>query len=559
MSYSVLAEGNVSVTGEVAKEIRNRMAPVTNTVIDGLVLAFGLKGTRWHPATAGKDQKKRILVSTADPTYEDAEIYILLTSESIMGRRYMKKSKVWMVITPEEAGPSVMAAYILKALATESSNVMMFANVDICKDVLRECQAVSGLEKRLKDDDRFMSAVVSVADGVYQQLASGDLPNLKAAGNVRKLPDDITESIENGSAFGDAASGGTGSPEDRFKLGVVCDGPLAKAVPQFDSSYVIPEVATNIAGIVKMLYDAGDISAPKDFLMLGEQGSGKTTIAKMIAWLNDLPYASINCSGDMKLREFFGDIIPATDDAPGKDNEDDILHGFSEDDLLFDPGKVAQAVGAVDDSLTSIIRALVHNGGQSTKYRYVESVVLQVYEFGGVLEIQEPASIKDPSILTGLYNLLEPCSVVRTPTGRVIKRNPNCVIIITSNHERRELSDAFISRMFASYRVDLPDTSVMVKRTMARTGYKNRVYVEKMVDVINRLHDKRRDNELTGGSSGMRELENWARLCRLTEESGEVIDMAKLKELGEATVLTKVSQNDDDLEQMRADVWDTLF
>ena len=409
-----------------------------------------------------------------------------------------------------------------------------------------------------------MSTAAECSNKLYMSVMGETYPNVAANGILEDIPKDVKDQFGPGKVpdrivVAQAANGGD------YSLHVALDSPYP--VPEVGHGIVLSKETKEIATTVKLL-SKDSATVPLNFLMLGEPGSGKTTAAKNVAGLLGIPYATLTCSANMDEDSLFGTLLPVTDDVKDRNGEKvgdlkTLLSEISEEDLAFAPEMVAKKIGAKGDTLKDILSTVLEKAeenGANKEYHYVPSPVVDIYEHGGVLELQEPASVKDVSVLTALYNVLEPGSSMTTPTGRRILRHPNCVVIITSNHEKRELSDAFVSRMFDSYRVDLPDKKVMVERVKKKTGFSDKQLLSQMADVILELHDYRQQNSFSGGSCGMRELENWARKCLIAMQTpGQTLDLTIVKKLGETAVLNKTSQNDEDLEEIRTAIWDTKF
>lgn len=72
-----------------------------------------------------------------------------------------------------------------------------------------------------------------------------------------------------------------------------------------------------------------------------------------------------------------------------------------------------------------------NNGSQS--FTYVETDFLKALKKGYVVEIQEPTTIVQPGVMVGLNSLLEQEGTITLPTGEVIMRHPDTVVVITTN------------------------------------------------------------------------------------------------------------------------------
>ena len=121
------------------------------------------------------------------------------------------------------------------------------------------------------------------------------------------------------------------------------------------------------------------------------------------------------------------------------------------EDMDFDPCGVFQNLtGIVNEEVTSRdcmavvmdmvaekIKALSKpaEGEQSSgqTYTYVETDFIKALKNGYLLEIQEPTVIMQPGVLVGLNSLLEQGGSITLPTGEVIQRHPDTVIVVTTN------------------------------------------------------------------------------------------------------------------------------
>lgn len=559
MAYMITETGKDARTVKLtAEDIDNGSRTIPTAFIDGAVLAFGLQSPAWPAAEIIKSDDDTLIVKTTNPD-ENGNIYVMFSNGEINGTGKNKTGKYRL--STSQIGPSVVAAYIIRLFALKEGRAVMNDEGSIGKMIasLKPDDLIS----EIKAKGQLYGDLYNLSVVIDSEINGHELPKLNTLSKIDKIPDEYMDAIEGKPNSSIDVKANRSEDAEDFSLGVTLEGPLSDCVPQADPTMIISKETKDMCKTGKMIFQLNDMFAYKNFLLLGEAGSGKTSAAKNAARLWGLPYVSFNCSGNTDETSLFGGIFPWTDDLGNcgrfKTINDALASkGFTMDSIFMETEEVARAFGAKDETQESVFEvlvSLVRGTENATKYHFVESVIMQTFEHGGVIELQEPASIKDPSVLTALYNLLEPNSRIVTATGRVVTRHPYCIVIVTSNHEKRELSEAFISRMFKSYRVDLPERSVMIERVKARTGYTNEANLELMCDVITALHDEYREVELTGGSCGMREFENWARVCRMAEASREVVDEKKLKELGVTVVLNKISQDDEDLAQMRMNVW----
>ena len=158
-----------------------------------------------------------------------------------------------------------------------------------------------------------------------------------------------------------------------------------------------------------------------------------------------------------------------------------------------------------------------------------------------------------PGVLVGLNSLLEQGGSITLPTGEVIQRHPDTVIVVTTNvtyEGCRGLNQSVVDRMSLVEDIELPSPEVMVQRAMAVTGATDEYQVSQMVQVVNDMSDYMRKNNITDGSCGMRSLIDWITSAEIT---GDVYRSAI------STIISKASSDEDDREALKTTVLEPVF
>lgn len=167
--------------------------------------------------------------------------------------------------------------------------------------------------------------------------------------------------------------------------------------------------------------------------------------------------------------------------------------------------------------------------------------------------LSQSSTIIQPGVLVGLNSLLEQTGSITLPTGEIITRHPDAVVVVTTNTSYegcRGLNQSVIDRMSLVRDVELPTPEVMVQRAMAVTGETDEYKVSQMVQVVNDLADYCRKNSITDGSYGMRSLIDW---IISTEITGDVYESAKY------TIISKATADELDREAITAAVLEPIF
>lgn len=359
-------------------------------------------------------------------------------------------------------------------------------------------------------------------------------------------------------------------------------------IPKLPEWYIIPPEVVDICKHAQKT--TGRPMQMRNFLLRGPAGTGKTMGAKAIAAGLGLPYMKYTCSANTEIFDFTGMIFPETDavstGSSELDREREILKSMGGisyanvaklmrlpdlDDMDYDPAGVYQALTGVEnlaatvqdcmsvvlENVTEKVQALSkraenrQSSGQN--YTYVETDFVKALKHGYLVEVQEPSTIIQPGVLVGLNSLLEQEGSITLPTGEIIRRHPDTVVIVTTNVSYegcRQMNQSVVDRMSLVKDIELPEPEVMVQRAMAVTGCADEYLVSQMVQVVNDMADYCRKNSITDGACGMRSLIDWVISAEI---SGDPYLSAKY------TVISKATADEEDREALITTILDPMF
>mgnify|MGYP000065632779 FL=1 len=359
-------------------------------------------------------------------------------------------------------------------------------------------------------------------------------------------------------------------------------------IPKLPEWYIIPPEVVDICKHAQKT--TGRPMQMRNFLLRGPAGTGKTMGAKAIAAGLGLPYMKYTCSANTEIFDFTGMIFPETDavstGSSELDREREILKSMGGisyanvaklmrlpdlDDMDYDPAGVYQALTGVEnlaatvqdcmsvvlEKVTEKVQALSkraenrQSSGQN--YTYVETDFVKALKHGYLVEVQEPSTIIQPGVLVGLNSLLEQEGSITLPTGEIIRRHPDTVVILTTNVSYegcRSMNQSVVDRMSLVKDIELPEPEVMVQRAMAVTGCADEYLVSQMVQVVNDMADYCRKNSITDGACGMRSLIDWVISAEI---SGDPYLSAKY------TVISKATADEEDREALITTILDPMF
>ena len=356
-------------------------------------------------------------------------------------------------------------------------------------------------------------------------------------------------------------------------------------VPALPEWYVIPQEVVDICKHAKLT--TGKPAQMRNFLLRGPAGTGKTMGAKAIAAGLGLPYMKYTCSAGTEIYDFVGMVFPNTEHSTGDaqldqereqlrslggmtyENVSRLLHLPDLEDMDYDPAGVYQALTGVEnraataqdcmalvlEKVTEKVRQLsaapAETSGQT--YTYVETDFIKALKNGYVAEIQEPSTILQPGVLVGLNSLLEQEGTITLPTGEVIRRHPDAVVVVTTNVSYegcRGMNQSVVDRMSLVKDIELPSPEVMAQRVMVATGAEDEYQVAQMVQVVCDMADFCRKNGVMDGAVGMRSLLDWVLSSQI---SGDPYTSAL------DTVVSKATADPEDREALITSVLDPVF
>ena len=359
-------------------------------------------------------------------------------------------------------------------------------------------------------------------------------------------------------------------------------------VPVLEPWYILPK---EIISICEHAKQSTEKALPmRNFLLRGPAGTGKTEGARAIAAGLGLPYTKYTCSANTEIYDFIGQIFPDTSGPSTGDADLDreraelkamggisyanvkTLMGLPDlDDMDYDPAGVYQALTGLDkadataqecmavvlDKVTEKTRLLCQvkpetvNAGQS--YTYVETDFIRALKYGYLVEIQEPTTIMQPGVLVGLNSLLEQKGDITLPTGEIIRRHPDTVVVITTNISYegcRGMNQSVLDRMDLAQDIELPPPEIMARRAMSITGCEDDYLVGRMVQVVSDMSNYCRQNGIMDGSCGMRSLISW---IMSTEVTGDPYASAL------CTIISKATADEEDRNALITSVLEPVF
>ena len=315
------------------------------------------------------------------------------------------------------------------------------------------------------------------------------------------------------------------------------DGKSSKEkIPQLPENCLVSQDAQKILeSIVK--------TPARFFMMTGGAGIGKTTDARIIAQVLGVPYYCFTCGPETDEMALLASVVPNMGKKPEPRQDFPVF-----EDMEIDPASaLARMTGSYEAGIESgiafqkILDAAYRKGYEAAKaekdFVMVESEIIRACREPSVIEIQEPSSIEKPGTLTRLNSLFDDGAATSLLTGEVVKRNPQTVVIMTTNLTYigcQMFNESVLSRMNQIQHRGELSTEQMVIRAVRKTNFQETEVLEKMAAAVQKIHEHLLREEIQGGVCGYREFENW---IWGYIASGDIIESAADAVLSKAALL----------------------
>lgn len=359
-------------------------------------------------------------------------------------------------------------------------------------------------------------------------------------------------------------------------------------VPVLAPWYVLPEEVVTICKHAKQ--STGKALPMRNFLLRGPAGTGKTEGARAIAAGLNLPYMKYTCSAGTEIYDLIGQVFPDTNSPSTGDAELDQqreqlkemggityenvkkLMGLPDlDDMDYDPVGTYQKLSGVEkanatsqdcmglvmemvtDKLQQLCKVKPETADGRQTFTYIETDFIRALKYGYLVELQEPTTIIQPGVLVGLNSLLEQGGSITLPTGEVIHRHPDAVVVVTTNVSYegcRGVNQSVLDRMNLTQDIELPAPEIMAQRAMSITGCEDDILVGRMVQVVTDMADYCRKNGISDGNCGMRSLIDWV---MSTEITGDPYTSALY------TIVSKATSDEEDRAALITTVLEPIF
>lgn len=535
----VLRRGKKDSTEESCLSVHNKMtrgkrATLNSVTLRGMLLAADIINGKSKGAMGVETEKGQICryyVETVSSQGAGDEIRLFIYDPKKGSWRASVKKGESLLAYPKigENGASGKEMFLLLAYASMREGPIHDQEFE---DSFRTF--VKERDKGFPDMELAMECAFLCCDNLYRRLENRDslgaagIPfhnEAIAAGNVTVIP---TVRLKNGryavtrTDYGTfqvlkrkeemKTSGTIGELKPGYSRKFPLDDRERELIPVLPENYQVPVEVTEIVEAV--------LHTPmRVFMSAGESGTGKTTNAKMVAQLLGMPYYFFTCGEGTDETDLVSAMIPNI----GRKETKPAVELPTFEDMVMDPASALERVcGSYEEEigqeeafqriLSAVYQTGFHNGQGEKDYVMVESSIVTACRRPSVIEIQEPSVITKPGTLVKLNGLLDDGAAITLTSGEVVRRNPETVILLTTNigyKGCRGFNESVLSRMRMIHYCEPLTAKGMVERVLKRVSGMERETLEKMAETVCEIQKYCRTEMITGGVCGYREFEDW--------------------------------------------------
>ncbi len=412
--------------------------------------------------------------------------------------------------------------------------------------------------RRGQADSEFLDAAYLCCDNLYRRMLGAKIPcsqEIQNDGKVgRLLEEDLelyrpnvticgafqifrTEASKAGTASGNLKT--VGDVMATYHMGKQLTEEEKKRIPDIPPHYLVSKDAENILRKVTR-------TDMRIFMLRGEAGTGKTTTVQIIARCLGLPYYYFCCGEGTEETDLISSYLPNTGKKIKTESAEVDWMDFIMDpaEVLYNlTGKYEEGLG-MQEAFKKLLLEVYEKGQKAAEnqkdFLLVESDLVKGCRRPSVVEIQEPTVIGRPGTLVKLNSLLDGCGTLTLSDGEVVRRDPDTVIILTTNtayHGCRPMNQSVLSRLNLLIDEENLTQNDMVRRVTARTGCKEEKTLMEMAEILLELKRNFGDVIAMGGICGYREYEDW--VCAWME-SGDLQEELKYAVVSKMTDQTEI-------------------
>ena len=303
------------------------------------------------------------------------------------------------------------------------------------------------------------------------------------------------------------------------------DGPL---IPEGYDDFIPDKIIVDAANMVKATQHNAFYRV-RNLLWLGESGTGKSTSAKLLAKMLNLPYYSMNLSSDKFSGDLTANILPNTKGCSSAELRQ-LIESFPPEFLSpaerYEEITGKQKADATEEDVAGAMAEKIKDlMSGASDFVLVDSPLVSAFRKGGVLEIQELGSCR-AGVLKALNEALDDAAIIHLPNGEVVHRHQNCIITATSNvgagyRGIEDFSNDLLTRFDSCSTFTLPEDKDLIERVKQMTDFDDEATISKMIEVMHGIQKVLLETRGDAGSCSPKEVFKWAVKTKITGQAYE--------------------------------------
>lgn len=333
-------------------------------------------------------------------------------------------------------------------------------------------------------------------------------------------------------------------------------------VPQLDKSYVVSKDLITLCEHIQQ--STGRRRPIRNILLRGEPGVGKSEMYVGIAAGCHLPLYTFAANAMTEPYDLFGQFVPVDETGQqtgAKVPLDKILSGMpSATDISMDPAFAYQQITGLpkrDATPTECMAAIFNlaqksldvNDGQQ-RFKFAPGQLIYALRDGGVWGFDEVTLPQNAGVVPALNPAMDSTQSITLPTGEVIHRHPDCIIVGTTNIDLegcRQVNQAWQDRCQIIMEVSEPSDAVLLNRIKAMVDWDEPndsqiVDLDKFLRAYHMLKELSSKLRISSGVIGPRKLADWVMSTLIT---GDPVASANL------TIIPGGSSDPEEMAELR--------